>query len=695
MKTDRDLLKGSVDYQYESFDLNNGSLNPISFMGLRGNHYKKDFFFAHPIYDKIKTKIIEDDLIFIVGNPLAGKTRIVYDTLSNLQKGYIVKPKIDKSIKEYLLPRRKDLIVFLDEIDDYCRTNAEAVNKVLFYLIKNKIKCIATCRTGPEFNQLKKALNAHIFSELHSAQILIPRFDKNESSVKSFLISNASRIKNIESFDGNMGALILPLDDMRKRYTSLVEQDKQLPIAILKGLKLHYHLLNYESKKSFYDDSKILNFCVKYLQEDITKHEWENAKGELTTDETTLNFIDEKEFIIIEEAYLDFLYNENGNSADVVDSTLNKYKIDRLLNDIYKDIIAKKTWGFPTTIFDYNKAIEKTETYEEAIKIFNDIPKYLKPDAYTYTFLIKRTKDIIILKKLYSEMKRNRIKIEHTARNEFAGQFDSFEDLINAFIELDKEIIAARNGTSDRLIKLAKINPKETLDILFKKFSIEQVYSNPVFNEICRQCCNDNDDFINYVEPFIEKLGSLEFPLMLNYIKMCSKINKPLGLILLDKFCDKSTYDYLNEKGNCLREISPYEALGFYIEAEKKSRNEIERIIAKCNYCNLVYEKELIDKIDEAIALSSIVVNQKLNIFPAKYLRQAFLLLEIWKTPIANLTETIDALLKRADISKHTFRLIISKIKETDKQKVVKNIFFPLLLQTDDQQVNSGQTLQP
>jgi hypothetical protein len=684
LRDERDFLKGNTEDQHESFDLKKGVINPISFMGLRGNHYKKDFFFHHPIYEKIKTKILENNLIFITGSPLAGKTRIVYDTLSNLKEGYIVKPKLDKTITKYLFPRRKDLIVFFDELDDYSKTNAEALNNALFYLITNKIKCIATCRTGPEFYQLRRKLHPHIFSDLHTYQITIGRLDKNESSLKSFLVANANQIKNIESFDGYMGALILPLDDMRKRFTSLVEQDKQLPIAILKGLKLHYHLHNYESKKSFYDDAKIFHFCEKYLQEDITKHEWENAKRELTTDETTLNFLDEKEYIIIEEAYLDFLKNANGDSIDVVDSALIMSKIDRLLNDIYKDIVEKKVWGFPTDIRAYNKAIEKAETFEEAEAIFKKFPKGIFPNEGTFSLLMNKTKDKNTLENLYKEAIKDKLRKkfipESILESSFVGQFEDFGDLLDSILRLDKTVLNRRNNVSNRLIKLSKIEPKQNLALLFSKFSFSEIYNNPVFNEICLNCCKDDEDFRNYVEPYINKVDTLEHNLIKNFIKICSKLNqKNKAVILVEKHLKDEKFDYFNEKGNCFKDAAPLDGLSLYLEAVNSATDEIEQVIAKCNYCNLVYEKGIIEKIDSAINLCSPVIDNKLNIYPAKYLRQILILLEIWRTPIEELSNKIKDLLKRPDINKRKFIDIIEKINDEEKKKIITDMFKPQL----------------
>lgn len=564
MKTDQELLIGNSSNQFETYDLSRIALDPISFMGIRGKHYRKDFFYSHTVYSMIKERILNENLTLILGNPLAGKTRIVFDSLSELTHGYVIKPILDSSIKEYRLPGRTDLIIFFDELDDYCRINPNALNKLLLSIIKDNIKCVATCRTGPEFFLVKRSLKAHIFSELHSSQVIIPRFDKKDSTLNNFINSNIDQVRNIGSFDGNMGALILPLEDMRSRYQQLVEADKRLPVAILKGLKLHYHLYNYESKKSFFDDSKILNFCEKLLQEDITKYEWEQAKSELSTDETTLNFIDENEFIVIEEAYLDFLLSESGTAIDVVDSTLNKPKILKLFNDIYKDFVAKKTWGFPTTIFDYNTAISKADSFKEAMKIFKDIPKQLKHDNYTYKFIAYKAENNSELRSIYSEMVKNLRIIDDKTHHAFASKFDSADELIDFFNEVNPVVISKRNGITDRLIKVAKKEPKKSLEMLFKKFSFSKIYSNPVLNEICRQCCNDDDDFELYVKPFINKINTLEKPLLINFIKTCTRISKQTGLDLLEEYADKTSFFYLNEKGNCLLDSNTKDALEFY-----------------------------------------------------------------------------------------------------------------------------------
>ena len=54
----------------------------------------------------------------------------------------------------------------------------------------------------------------------------------------------------------------------------MTEEEKDIEIAILLGLKLHFHFLNYESSKSEYNDINIKHFSEKYLNRDLSIYEW-------------------------------------------------------------------------------------------------------------------------------------------------------------------------------------------------------------------------------------------------------------------------------------------------------------------------------------------------------------------------------------------------------------------------------------
>lgn len=96
----------------------------------------------------------------------------------------------------------------------------------------------------------------------------------------------------------------------------------------------------------------------------------------------------------------------------------------------------------------------------------------------------------------------------------------------------------------------------------------------------------------------------------------------------------------------------------------------------------MVYEKDLIENIDEAIKKSDIIVDPKLNIRPAKYLRQVYLLLNIWKIPVGELSSGIELLLDNKNVTKHLFLTIVPRIKDENKKKLVVEYLelSPLLL---------------
>jgi hypothetical protein len=675
-KKDYNLFKPRKDSSYEFIDLNKGSINPYAFLGIRARHYLKDIFFKHPIYETISQKILNDAFTFITGNPLAGKTRIVYDTLSLLKNKTIIIPKAEAWINEYHLPSRNDLIVFIDELDVFCEKNPVAINKLLHYANERDIKCVITCRTGPELAIVKSIINHHTFLELIRNKIHIPRFDKADEKFKEFLNQHQSKINDTRNFDGNMGSLILPLVDMKKRFQSLVENEHDLAIAMLKGLKLHYHLYNYEAKKSYYDESKIRIFCNKYLQDEATNVEWENAKKQILSTETNLNFIDEDDYMIIEEAYLDC---HEDSSRDVVDDSFNVNKIKRTFKDLYKDPYESKILGFLTSINDWNRLLAKQEIFEEAYKIFKQIPETIKHNKQTYSILMFKTEDKEIQKELFQELKSKNLDSLHTPNNLYFGNFNSFKELLEAISKLSKKHLYSKNGATTRLLKLAVDSPKESLSILFKKYPKDHIYSNFTFMEICLKCCKDEEDYRLYVEPYISSAPKLDKLLLKSFIRLCSKLmQKQVALKLLEENFNQDDSYYCNEKGNCIKDSQPYDALNYYLLGAEKTTNKRHSAMSYTNYGNLIYEKQLRDKLHLGIetifkAIKSLKLSH--NDFP--YLRYTLLLLIIWQTPIEELIIKIEQLLNRPDIMKGTIKHVLEHVKDIEKQILLREYFDP------------------
>ena len=683
MKKDYEIIKPHKESTHECFDLAKSKLSSLIILGVRARHYSSKVFYDTPEYENIRAKILNSKITLVLGNPLAGKTRIVFDTLNSLTKGFVIFPQPFSWANEYHLPNRKDIILFIDELDAFCEKNPDAINKLLYFAFQQGYKCIFTCRTGPELTKVKKTLNHQIWTELITNKIYIPRFSKEELSLQNFINENKDIIKNTSHFDGNIGSLILPLEDMRKRFQKLVEEEQDHAVAILKGLKLHYQLFNYESKKSYYNEIKIRDFCNRYLNEKLSNTDWEKAKQLILSTDTTLNFIEEQDDIIIEEVYLDC--NENP-SNDVIDETFNIYNIKKTLSNLYKDTLERHNLGFPTTIRDWNKIINKQENFNEAFKIFEQIPEYVKKDKYTYEALMKKTEDKEIRKKLFDELRQRGLDPRHTPNSTYFGKFTDFNELLEAIAKSSKGHLKFRTSVSDKLISLAKENPKNSLKILFNKYPKDQIFGNYVFMEICRKCCIDSDDYKNYIEPYLGKAPKLDTNLFKKFIWICSMLKqKKVALEFLDKYFKENNYDYYNQKANCLRDEQPEEALNLYLQAATITTNKKQMAISYNNYGQLIYEKKLQSKLhDGIINCYKGIKESKISHGEFPYLRYTLLLLIIWETPIETLIQKIEHLLSISDFTKNTVKHILPSVFNLDKQKVISEYLTRPRSTTDD-----------
>lgn len=589
---------------FKKFYLEKYSLNPVDILDSRGIDFE-DIFFKREVHKEIIDSINTNQLTLIVGNPLAGKTRLVFDTFKKIKKGIIYIPIKDNSISEYRLPttNQKELIVFLDDVDEYCKT--PALNRLLHYITLKKIKCIITCRTGPEFDIFKKYLNNRNYSKVLENRFHIKPIDKESLDFIKFCELNQKYFKSdIKNFDGNIGSLMLPLDDMRLRFEKLQNVNATLPLGILLALKTHFHFFNYENTKSCYLERNIKEFTERYCnnKEKYDIQEWEKAKEELLVTDIKLNFIDnyfdeqkEEDYLYIEEAYLDFYIDKNQNRMDVTFKDLSKNSLTRILNKIYSPE-EKSTWGFPMKTRDYNILIKNAKNFNEGKEIFDNIKKPLIKDAHSYMNLADLTEDKAKIIELYNAMKKSGIKTVFIPNYRFINKFDNFNELFDALIKLDPELLKATNGTTSRLKKLAKKNPEESLEYLYRKKSIQEIFENPVYNSIVNLCASSYDDYEKYIKPIIPVLDSLNKPLRKNIIKTILKLKVEHNTEeLISKHL--SGFDYHNEYANFIQDKDYLTALKNYKDASKLAvdLNQKQKILINQNR---VISKNL-EKIEE------------------------------------------------------------------------------------------------
>ncbi len=645
----------------------------------RAQFYKKDIFLEIPDQTTIKNNILEKEITFIIGNPLSGKTRAVFESLKEVNSGTLYQLnqmiKLSRNLESTI---KNNAIYFFDDIDQSIAQYPEIINSTLKQIITNKNKLIITCKTGDEYKLLISKLDKQITHLLKNNTFIIKRLSCSDPRVNSFVdkyFKGKSR-----KFDFNIGSLLLPLDVMRDRYIALLSIDNKLPSTILKGLKFHHHLYNYEYNKRTYDIEKIKLFCKKYLNEDIDHYDWEAAISVLKSTIDNLNFINISDAIIIEEAYLESF--EENNELDVIEDTYTPKYTKNLFKSLYKDPFENKAYGFRTTTRDFNDLIKQVDSFKEGVDVFNKmLSENLAPDSYTFLFLMKKTDIWEEISFLYEKMAELKVDPRLLVNSSLSGKTKSFSKTIDLCLKFNPSFFKQKKigNVVGKLKKIGIFNSKENLKYLFEKFGADLIFRNPNLLLICEHLVVDNEDFQKYIHPYFDKLNDLEQPLLKPFIKMSSKTgNQSLSIKILNDHFDKNSFYFFKEMANSIKEERPHDSLTMYLEAFKLATNNREKAIAATNYSQAVYENNIMEMIDFSLQFCYDTIKQnKIDHASFPYLRYILILLEIKKSEIKELKDVLTRLCSRKDITKKTVSKIVGSIEDESKKELVENYIKP------------------
>ncbi|MBN1571927.1 MAG: hypothetical protein JW984_01885 [Deltaproteobacteria bacterium] len=275
------------------------SLSHIDVLDLRGlKKYGFNNFYEDREYDKeILDKISKGENILLVGNPLAGKTRSIYESLKKLDKSYyiLIPRPIDMETGDYKIPiffrfwktRKAKKILFIDDLNKFILKQRNYLTQ-LFENIDENIVIVSTCRTGSELDQFFKSGHAYIFKNVIKASKI--------SKENGKAIAENAGVKFPKRFDGNIGSIFLPLTTMIERYNNSTLEER----GILRTIKRLYGIGIYEENERF-SINRIRKICKE--SEGIKKenYEWINLLNGLKDN----GFFElNKDLIEIEEAYL-------------------------------------------------------------------------------------------------------------------------------------------------------------------------------------------------------------------------------------------------------------------------------------------------------------------------------------------------------------------------------------------------------
>ncbi len=267
-----------------------------------GERPYEQYYYERSIDNFINRSLERKRNALIIGPPLSGKTRAVFNSLKNLKKSIDVLVPRNVAMHSFALPPDykfwKKKIIFIDDLQYYVERQDNF--HLLFHEAKIKsIPIAATCHSGREFKKVKnKMIEQNLDVDLIFGEDIFEL--EKISADEGKLISEKMGMKwDTVKFNGTIGSIFMRLSEMERRFDNCDNIEK----TILRTLRNLY-------KCGIYNDNNI--FRIEWIKTAAGIFELEGRDFEWTG---WLKNLEDKEFIKIvrkgniwaEDAYLEFV----------------------------------------------------------------------------------------------------------------------------------------------------------------------------------------------------------------------------------------------------------------------------------------------------------------------------------------------------------------------------------------------------
>ncbi|CBN58811.1 MULTISPECIES: tetratricopeptide repeat protein [Kamptonema] len=201
---------------------------------------------------EIEESINQEESIVIVGKPLSGKTRMVYESIRDKPWDVLLPKLVDINPETFILPKRFTLkpwrqkIVILDDLQRWIEV--QNFDILLRDLTEKSLIVVATCRSSQEELKVKnyftaKNLDYGTFFPKRISLKDIEREDAEDIAKKE----NKDWDKDVVRFNGTVGSIFMKLGVMKGRFESCNIELK----TILRVLRQLYRCGIYEENQFF------------------------------------------------------------------------------------------------------------------------------------------------------------------------------------------------------------------------------------------------------------------------------------------------------------------------------------------------------------------------------------------------------------------------------------------------------------
>jgi len=328
---------------YEVMWKNSSALKPREILGIRGRSKYGFHKYYHQRHEDryIKERIENNQNVLVIGNPLAGKSRAIYQALNTLKKPCDVTiPKlVDIEVEDFRVPLRfsfwRKTILVLDDLDKFLD------QRNFMYLFREFAKrntiIVASCRSGPEYEKLCRRMERELAS-IFGDPMKISKISKEEGEE----VARKTGRKLPGRFDGNIGSIFLELGTMKERFQSCGRVEK----GVLRSIKRLYYAGIYRERENF-SIKRIRRVCKKREEIESKQYEWTQLLKELENK----GFIDiSKKEIRAEETYLQFVIEDSFSTLD------NLIEMVGIFSDDSEALSRVGSQAYRVGIFDIQKA---------------------------------------------------------------------------------------------------------------------------------------------------------------------------------------------------------------------------------------------------------------------------------------------------------------------------------------------------
>lgn len=144
------------------------SLKPVEVLGIRGKpeHGFHEYYYGREVDGVIREKIEKGESVLVLGDPLAGKSRAIFEALVGLNESrdVLIPRPVDVDMGDFRVPFHFSgwgkPVVFFDDLEKFA--GKQNFTYMLNEFVDRDYVMVASCRSGPEYKSLRKTMEREL-----------------------------------------------------------------------------------------------------------------------------------------------------------------------------------------------------------------------------------------------------------------------------------------------------------------------------------------------------------------------------------------------------------------------------------------------------------------------------------------------------------------------------------------------------